>query len=390
MERAVIHLNVADFAVAVERCRDPGLRTRPLIVAPEGAPRATVFDMSEEAYAAGVRKGMRLARALRRCPGARVQPPQPARYEAAMAALVRQALPFAPRVEPGEADGHLFLDVTGTGRLFGPPMDVAWRLRRRARADLGLDPIWAVAPNKLVAKVATRLVKPDGEYIVAAGEEEAFLAPLALHLIPGIEREDLVRLGEFNLTRVGQVTALGLEALRVPFGRRAGFLYGTLRGEDAAPVRGVGEQPPRAVYDHTFAEDTHRGEVLEGVLYTLVERAGAFLRRSGLSARRLAVALDFSDGLRRVRQRRAEPPSASDATLFTLARGAFQLAWDRRVRVRHLRLVCDGLAFPPAQLALFPAPRPEDPRQGPLTAALDRIRGRFGVDAIRVGRTLAA
>jgi DNA polymerase-4 len=389
MDRAVIHLNVADFAVAVERSRDAHLRTRPLIIAPGGSPRATVFDMSEEAYGAGVRKGMDLRRAQRLCREALVRAPCMACYERAMHDLVRQARPFSPQVEPGEADGHLFLDVTGTGRLFGPPMDVAWRLRRQARADLGLDPVWAVAPNKLVAKVATRLVKPDGEYIVGAGEEEAFLAPLPLHLVPGIEGDDLVRLGEFNFTRVGQVTALGLEALRVPFGRRAGFLYGALRGEDASPVRAVGQQPPRAVFDRTFAEGTQREAVLQGALYVLVEQAGAFLRRGGLAARRLAVSLDFSDGVRRARQRRVQPATANDANLFALAREALHLAGDRRVRVRHLRLTCDGLTFPPAQMALFPGD-PEDDRRQHLVTALDRIRQRFGAEAIRVGRTLAA
>ena len=190
-ERAIIHLNVADFAVAVERTLDRRLQRRPVIVAPAAAVRAAVYDMSEEAYQAGVRKGMLLRCALRRCRDAAVLPPRPERYERAMAVLVRQALQFSPLIEPGRGDGHLFVDVTGTERLFGPPMDVAWRLRRQARENVRLDPIWSVAPNKLVAKVATRLVKPDGEYIVATGEEAAFLSPVPVELIPGIETPDL-------------------------------------------------------------------------------------------------------------------------------------------------------------------------------------------------------
>jgi DNA polymerase-4 len=90
---------------------------------------------------------------------------------------LKQALPYSPLVEWGEDDGRLFLNVTGTSRLFGPPMDVAWRMRKGVRRDLGMDPIWSVAPNKLVAKAATRIVKPDGEYIVAGGEEADVLAP---------------------------------------------------------------------------------------------------------------------------------------------------------------------------------------------------------------------
>jgi DNA polymerase-4 len=190
MNRSIIHLNVADFAVAVERAVDQRLNQRPVIIAPEGAARAAVYDMSNEAYMAGIRKGMALRRAVRLCRDVQILPPHPDRYELAMRDVLKRALPYSPLIETGEDDGHLFMDATGTSRLFGPPMDVAWRLRRQIKTDLGLDPVWSVAPNKLVAKVATRLVKPDGEYIVAPGAEKALLAPLPVSLLPGIEHSD--------------------------------------------------------------------------------------------------------------------------------------------------------------------------------------------------------
>ncbi|MFZ7127095.1 MAG: DNA polymerase Y family protein [Desulfobacterales bacterium] len=390
MDRSIIHLNIADFAVAVERLSDARLRGRPVIVAPEGVPRAGVHDMSEEAYRAGVRKGMRLESALRRSPDAVVRPPDTERCRQVMAALVGQALSYSPRIEQGEADGHLFVDVTGTSRLFGPPVDVAWRLRNQSRDHLGLDPIWSVAPNKLVAKVATRLVKPSGEYIVAHGEEAAFLAPLPLHLVPGIYPEDLACLREFNLTRVFQVTALDLEALRTPFGRRAMDVYEAVRGIDPSPVRAVDERPPVVAGVHAFGEDTLEPSVLEGALYALVEAAGADLRRRRMAAGRLSVTLTFSDGIRTARQRAVAPPSANDIALFELARSALYLAWTRRTRVRRVRLLCSRLAFPPAQLSLFPEEQKSTVRRHRLVDVMDRIRDRFGPGAVRVGRTLAA
>lgn len=390
MNRNVIHINVADFAVAVERAVDRRLRGRPIIVAPEGVARSVVFDMSEEAYQAGVRKGMALRRAVRLCGDVRVLPPHPARYEQAMQALIRQALTYSPLIEPGEADGHLFVDVTGTVRLFGPPVDVAWRLRRQARAELDLEPVWAVASNKLVAKVATRLVKPDGEFIVRAGEEASFLAPVPLHLVPGIERRDLVRLEDFNFRRAGQVAELDPEVLQVPFGRRAVDLYEAVRGIDRSPVRAVGQKPFRVVLDHAFEEDAQAVPVVEGALYMLVEKAGRTLRQRCLAARRVVVALDFSDGRRFVRQRSVRPATANDSALFEPTHAALQLAWQRRVRIRHLRLVCDRLTFPPAQRELFPIAAERDERRTRLVSALDAIRERFGSEAIRVGRTLAA
>jgi len=388
--RSIIHLNVADFAVAVERAVDGRIKDRPVIIAPEGAARAAVYDMSEEAYLAGIRKGMALRKAVRLCKDAWILPPRTDRYEQAMRALLKQALPYSPLIETGDDDGHLFMDATGTYRLFGPPVDIAWRLRKHVRTDLSLDPIWSVAPNKLMAKVATRLVKPDGEYIVAAGEERSLLAPLPMNLIPGIERHDLLRLQEFNLNRVSQVTALNLEQLEVPFGTRARFIYEAVRGIDPSPVLPVGQKPPKVIADYEFGNDTNNAATLEGVLYTLVEQAGSKLRGRRRATRRIAIILDYSDGMRCVRQVAAKPATANDLALFALAKRALLLAWTRRVRLRHMRLICDRLTFPPAQLELFAANQKENERCDNLIIAIDRIRHRFGSDAVRVGRTLAA
>ena len=162
------------------------------------------------------------------------------------------------------------------------------------------------------------------------------------------------------------------------------------QGIDRSPVRPVGQKPPRVVMDHTFDEDAQATSVLEGALYGLVEKAGHSLRHRCLAARRVAVVLDFSDGRRCARQRAVRPASANDIALFEPARAALYLAWQRRVRVRHLRLVCDRLAFPPAQRTLFPTESVVDDQQVRLITALDGIRERFGRGAIQVGRTLAA
>lgn len=94
-----------------------------------------------------------------------------------MAALLKRAAPFSPLVEAEEDSGHLFLDLTGTGRLFGPPQDVARRIRCTVRGELGLDPIWGLAANKLVAKVATRVVKPKGSTWWSRGARRPFCGP---------------------------------------------------------------------------------------------------------------------------------------------------------------------------------------------------------------------
>ena len=385
----MVHINVANFAVAVERGVDRRLRDRPLIVAPEAAARAAVYDMSEEAYQAGIRKGMELPRARRLCRDARVLHPHFDRYERAMAALLRCAMPYTPQIEVVDEAGHLFLDLSGTSRLFGPAADVAWRIRKEARAELELDPIWSVAPNKLVAKVATRLVKPTGEYIVEPGEEQEFLAPLPVQLLPGLGLDQRRLLNELQLLRAADVARLPLARLQQAFGPAAQRLYDTVRGVDRSPVLPAVRRHGRVWMDHEFGEDRHDEQALEGALFDLAERTGSLLRRQGLGARRVEVLLHYSDGLRAGRRASCGEATANDFALFALARPALRRAWTRRVRVRHLRLACDRLTRPSRQLALLPEQRQQGQNQERVVTALDQIRGRFGAQAIRVGRTLA-
>ena len=387
-ERSIIHINVVDFAVAVERSLDSRLRERPVIIAHDASTRSTVYDMSEESYQNGVRKGMALGRALCCCRDAVVLPPHPDRYERAMRQLLKYVLPYSPLIEMTDHNGHLFIDITGTGRLFGPAPDVAWRIRKMVRADMGFDPVWSVAPNKLVAKVATRMVKPDGEYIVGAGEEADFLKPLPIYFVPGIEREELKRFWEFNLTRVGHVSNLSIIQLNVMFGNRGRSLYDTVRGIDPSPVLSVDQKQPVVSSDYEFGNDTNNVAVVKGALYQLVEKVAMDLRNRRMTTRRIRIFLDYSDGRRIIRQVVANPATANDFCLFVLAKRALERAWTRRVGIRHLRLIFDRLTYPPAQMKLFAEDKKENKMSDTLIFALDAIRHRFGFNTIRVGRTM--
>jgi DNA polymerase-4 len=388
-KRDVIHLNIADFAASVEQVVDSSLRQRPLIVAPQGMARALVYDMSEEAYQAGVRKHMALARATMLCRDAKVIAPHPHYYEKATRVLFGKIQPYSPLIEAEEDTGHLFLDLTGTTKLFGPARDVAWRLCREIKDNLGLEPIWGLATNKLLAKVATRTVKPRGERIIEPGEVGAFLEPLPLDLLPGIEPEDLAFLRELSVWQVGQAACWGLAHLNLAFGRRGPHIYRALRGQDDSPVLPLNQKPPVIRLEHEFSEDSNDITKVTTALFHLVERAGARLRRAGRVARRLVIVLYYSDGMKTVRQRSCAQGTANDFRLFALAESALKQAWLRRVRLRYLKLVCDRLAYPPAQMELFAEDRQKEQADDRLIAAMDAIRRRHGADKIKLGRTLA-
>ncbi|MBF0119373.1 MAG: hypothetical protein HQK79_11100 [Desulfobacterales bacterium] len=387
MERAIIHLNIADFAVAVERKIDSRLKNRPLIIAPECSARGVVYDLSEEAYQSGVRKGMSALTAKRFCKEALILSPHMDRYERAMRAVLKYLIPFTPLIETGEHDGHLFADVTGTQKAFGTPMDIAWNVRKNIKSDIGVDPIWSVAPNKLLAKVASRLVKPDGEYIVACGEEEAFISPVPIHLIPGIENTELIKFQELNFKFTYQIVALNLLQLQVLFGSKGRVIYEIARGVDSSDVLPVDQKQPKVIFEHEFHDDTNDVSTLESILYYLVEQIGLELRKRRLAAGRIGIFISYSDGKRIIRSIGIKPQTANDIILFEFCLKVFYLAWVRRIRIRHVRIVCDKLTFPPAQMELFSCDRKKTEKLTKLISAIDDIRSRFGKEAIFNGRT---
>jgi DNA polymerase-4 len=162
-----------------------------------------------------------------------------------------------------------------------------------------------------------------------------------------------------------------------------------VRGIDPSPVLPVGQKHPVVSVDHTFGNDTNTVTSVEGVLYRLVEKAGSNLRKRRLATRRIRIILDYSDGKRMIRQTTVDPATANDFRLFAVAKTALEGAWKRRVRIRHLRLICHRLTYPPAQMALFSEHEQEKRKTDNLISALDSIRRRYGFNAVRMGRTLS-
>ncbi len=399
-DRAVIHINIADFAARVEACLTPSLGDRPLIIAPEGAPRARVFDMNEAAFQEGVRKGMPLARAQRLHPRIPVLPPRLRKYSQVMTALFRQAAELSPQVESGGTDGHLYLDITGTSRLYGPPPDVAWRLKQRIEKQMNLSPIWTLAPNRLVAKAASRVVKPTGEYIVGPGEEEAFLAPLPIALMPGLTPAERRLLLRFNIASVSQARTLTLAQLAVPFDGRASLIHDLLLGIDNRPVGGQGrrtgagpenrdefiEGPSPLRAEHEFADDTNDTGCLKAGLALMIARLCGQLRRRGKIAARLALTLTYTDTLICTRSMKAA--TADESELLKQAWDLLLTAWTRRIRIRHMVLFCIPRVSAPVEVSLFGPRNISPPPPTHLHRAMDSIRARFGPLAVQSGAAL--
>jgi DNA polymerase-4 len=370
----------------------PVLRERPVAVAAPGADRATVLALSAEAKAAGIERGMAVARAKKMCPDLILRPPNPRLYARASRALHEILKRYAPVIEP-RGYGHAYLDLTGTGRLFGPAVDVARRIQKESIERIGMELAVGAAVNKLVSEAASSVAKEQVEpsvpmlLDVLAGSEAPFLAPQPVTYLPDLTPDIRERLDDYQLDLIGEIAVIEERQLASVFGTRGRILHQHSRGIDPRPVL-----PPevRAEFraTHTLASDTNDSGVLHPLLRHLTERLGTRLRQRQLVARRITIQLAYTDY---DTAKRSLPISltALDTELYDAARRAFALARTRTVALRAVSVTLGRFLEANLQLDLW-----EERTEGKvlrtekeeLQNAIDRIRGKWGVKAVASGR----
>src|SRR5512132_138779 len=216
VEATILHADVDAFFASVEQRDNPRLRRRPVIVG-----TGVVLAASYEAKAHGVDTAMGGARARRLCPHAVVVEPRMSAYSAASKALFRVFEDTTPLVE-GLSIDEAFLDVRGLRRLSGTPVEIAKRLRREVREQVGLPLTVGVARTKFLAKVASGVAKPDGLLVVPLGGELAFLHPLPVERLWGVGPVTARKLNAQGIQTVRQVAELDESALVAILGRGSG------------------------------------------------------------------------------------------------------------------------------------------------------------------------
>ncbi len=379
MFRSVLHLDIAAFGIAVERVVEPRLRGRPVVVAPAGTSRSVVVTASLEARPWGIYRGMPLEAARRRCPDLVVLPPNLGLYRRASGSVLDIISRFTPVVEPTPYGGF-FLDMTGTHRLFGATQDAGERIRREIERRLRLDPTVGVATNKLLSRVAAKIIRPEGLCDVFPGSEARFLAPLEVGLLPRLGPAARRQLEELNLRIVREVSAVPLPDLMMVFGSRGRALHRHARGIDETPVRTV-ERSPAVIEEELLEEDSNDRGVLHAAIRRMVEKGTGRMRRLGVMAGEITLRIRYADSVEASRSRPLAGLPPIEERIFRLARRLFEKICVRRVRVRHLEIRFRSLRRPPRQLELYGEAR-EQRREFSLARTVDSIRTRFGPGAV--------
>ncbi|MBW1706070.1 MAG: DNA polymerase IV [Deltaproteobacteria bacterium] len=386
MHRHIIHLHISAFSIAVARVFRPELRERPVAVAPARSERALILSASSEARKEGAFKGMPLSKAVKLCPTLMVLPPDPGLTEKACHTLARVVARYTPLWEPARP-GHVYLDVTGTERLWGRAKDTAYHLKKEIEDRMSLPGTVGVAGNKMVSNIASRIIPSSGLMDVNPGREGPFMAPLKVGVVPGIGCfRKKVLLEELSITRVRELAALDMGRLKLVFGRQAFVIHQRALGIDPAPVCPATEKPVVSE-DVTLAQDENDDEKLLGTLYGLVEKCALKMRKRALFPRKAGLLIRYSDQMEIKRQIKLSLTSFWDFDLYPPLESLFLNACKRRVRVRFIRVWFWDFSCSSGQLSLFHTPSPALKKSCLVIQALDCIRKRHGEGVIKYGRT---
>jgi len=332
---------------------------------------------------------MHLGKAKKRCLDLTVLPPNPKVMEEACHNLARSAARYTPLYEPSRP-GHIYLDLTGTQRLWGKTKDTACHLRKEIQKRLYLTGTVGVAGNKMVSNIASRTIfsegSPEGVLDVDHGREAGFMAPLKVALLPGIGRvRQKALLEDLNIIRIRQLAALDMGNLKLIFGRQAYLTHQRALGIDHTPVYPF-TQTPMVGEDITLPRDENDDSKLLRLLHRLVEKCSYRMRKRALIPRKAGLSVRYSDQVETRRQIQLPRLNFQGSDLHSAMEKLFFEVCSRRVRAGFIRVWFWDFHPPSPQLTLFHAPSPDEKNKTMITHAMDRIRGRYGTEAITYGR----
>jgi DNA polymerase-4 len=383
------HVDMDAFFVSVEELFDPSLKGKPVVVGGRPDERGVVSAASYAARKFGVHSALPLRTAYKLCPQAIFVDGHPERYRECSRQVYQVLQSFSPLVEMASID-EAYLDMTGTERLYGPPLRAAHLLHERMKAETRLNCSVGIAASRLVAKITSDQAKPNGVLWVIPGQEAAFLAPLDVRKVPGVGKVTEKNLHVLGIRKVGDLARLDDAFLEQRFGKWGMALAGKSRGLDAGgwfdSEIGADEGPKSISHEHTFNEDTADLAQIEPTLSRLCEMVGRRLREHGLHARAIQLKLRYSDFSTITRARSVPRGTQLDTELYEEIRALFQQNWKAGSKVRLLGVHVSGWAEGGEQMDLLSGDRHE--RWTQALAAADRMRDRFGESAVSLAASM--
>lgn len=368
-----MHVDMDAFFVSVELLDRPDLAGAPVIVgSPTG--RSVVLSASYEARRYGVRSAMPMARARQLCPQAEIIAPHHWKYREASARIMDIFRTITPDVEQLSVD-EAFLDVTGSIRRLGQPLEIGRLIRETIRGQLGIPATVGIASSKFVAKIASTHAKPDGLLLVPPERTVQFLHTLPVEALWGVGAKTGAVLARQGIRTVADLAHTPEQTLRRLLGATGEHVFRLAWGIDDRKV--TPERVEKSIgAEETFAEDVDDTTVLERELLRLAHRTAVRLRSAGLQCRGVALKLRYEDFTTLSRSRRLVEPADSAHELYAAAASQLAALGARPMAVRLIGLRAEQLE-PAAGGYQLSIDGSEDSWRS-AEAVLDKVNSKFG------------
>lgn len=365
----IAHFDLDAFFVSVERILDPSLEGKPLIIG-GSKDRGVVSTCSYEARKFGVHSAMPMSRAHALCPDGIFMKGSSGQYSKFSQWVTDIIAAKAPLFEKASID-EFYIDLTGMVRFFDP---LKWTidLRNEIMETTRLPISFGLASNRMVAKIATNVAKPNGYIQVMPGKEKEFLAPLQVGSIPGVGEHSLKKMHELGILFIKDLAAYPLHLLELNFGSYGASLARKANGESDAEVY-TSYDAKSVSTEHTFFENIDDPIFLENSLLKMSEKLGYELRRDQKSSKCIAVKLRYPDFETHTKQISVHPTSFDDE-IFNTAKQLFHQLYDVKKKIRLLGIRCSELTPSSVQTNIFD----DKIQKSNLYSAIDDVKSRFG------------
>ena len=381
--RSIFHIDMDAFFVSVEELYDPSLKGKPVVVGGRPDARGVVSAASYAARKFGVHSAMPLRTAYKLCPQAIFLEGNLARYREVSLKVAEVLRNFSPQVSMASID-EAYLEMTGTERMYGPPMAAAHKLHEKIKQATGLNNSIGASRSRLVSKVASDQAKPNGILWITPQMEAAFLGPLDVRKIPGVGKVSEATLAKYGIRKVRDLARMDERFLAEHFGKLGMALAGKARGEDAGgwfdTEIGATEDPKSISHEHTYSEDTTDATILESTLSRLSEMVGRRLREHGFHARTVQLKLRYKDFSTITRAKSLADPTELDTEILTAVRNLFRSNWKPGMAIRLLGVHLTGFEGASPQMNLLEGDKKDRLRR--VFQAADKMRDRFGDDSV--------
>ncbi len=388
--RYIVHIDMDAFFAAVEQRDRPELKGKPVIIGSDpksGQGRGVVATCSYEARRFGIHSAMPISIAYSKCPQGVFLPVDMGKYLAVSEEIFAILADFTPDVEPISVD-EAFLDISRTHHLFNGPMEVCSRIKMRIKNELGLTASVGLAPTKMAAKIASEFRKPDGLVEVQPEGLQEFLRPLNIRKISGLGEKTEIILNRIGIKTIGQLADTKPEKLTSLLGANGYHLHQLANGIDPREVQTRGEIKSIS-NEITFEKDTSERTVIDRTLMRLSEKVAGRLRQNRLKARTITLKIRLTGFETYTRALTLPESTGFDNAVYQTVKKLVDEFDCKGKKIRLLGIKASNFSTPAVQTEMFSTgPKPNDARTEKLHQAIDKLKEKFGDDAIYRGTSI--